>query len=416
MRQLERSIFAEQAHKFRETVPVILLAGLRGSGKSLLLATLVRNLRGEKPPVRIVRLDGESGVENGRQLLEAARALGVGPSALCIDNADGIEDLDSTIGKIVRNYTVTVFITGRKTVLLERMLRETFGTGLGVVRITPFSYREFLEAFDKKDSRRSLEQYSRTGGLPTTGLSGYGPSVTGLPEPETEGMGAFLEMRANSFILTEIVEEHAIRNPAHLRLLLKLVARSAGEVLSARTVAGALSAQRTTISPQAVLDYLDFCREAGLLFSLSVLDLDRKKPVDAGLAWYFADVGLRTAFVTRESPANFDHALENLAVIHLVSEGWTVFRGRVDIDSRTKAAISFVCERNDKRMYVQMTGNEDSYGEKLRKRGALLAVRDAWPKYIVDAEGAPADGSGEKGRDGIQTIFVRDLLLGRYAL
>ncbi len=406
MKQQERARYTEQGYKFRKTVPLILLAGLRGTGKSWLLAALIRKLREEKPPIRIVQIDGENGIENGRQLHEAARALGVGPSALCIDNADGIEDLCGAVAKIIQNYTVTVCITGRKTVPLERALRETFSSSLGVVRITPFSFPEFLAAFERPDSRNSLELYSRAGGLPETGFV----------DPESDGLKAFLRMRANSFILTEIVEQHAIRNPAHLRLLLELIARSTGEILSARTIMAALSAQRITISPQAVLDYMDFCKETGLLFALPVLDIDKIKTVDAGQAWYFADVGLRTAFVKKETPANFDRALENLVLIHFLSEGWTVFQGRVTINSQTRAAVSFVCEKNEKKIYVQMAGNETSYGEKIRKRNALLAIRDAWPKYIADAEGALLDRSAEEVRDGIQTLFVRDLLLGKYTI
>jgi len=406
MKMQSRVIYADQAEQFRTTVPVILLSGLRGCGKSFLMASLVRKLRAEKPPVRIVQIDGENGIENARQLLEAARALGVGPAALCIDNADGIAELCAALAKIIRNYTVTVYITGRITVTLERMLRETFTSELAVVRITPFSYREFLDAFDRKDSRKSLELYSRAGGLPETGIL----------DPESANMGAFLAMRANSFILTEIVERHSLRNPGHLRLLLQLVAQSAGEVLSARTVAAALGAHRTTISPQAVLDYFDCCRDAGLLFALPVLDLDKKKTVESGLAWYFADAGLRTAFVTRESSANYDRSLENLVLLHLHAEGWTVLQGRIGIDNRTKESVSFVCERNGKRIYLQMAGSGSTYGEKMRKRNALLAIRDAWPKYIADAEGTPADGTGEEGRDGILTLFVRDLLLGKHKL
>ncbi len=91
-------------------------------------------------------------------------------------------------------------------------------------------------------------------------------------------------------------------------------------------------------------------------------------------------------------------------------------QGRIGIDSRTKESVSFVCERNGKRIYLQMAGSGSTYGEKMRKRNALLAIRDAWPKYIADAEGAPADGTGEEGRDGILTLFVRDLLLGKHKL
>jgi len=400
-----RTDYAEKAAEYRKSRKLILLAGLRGSGKTRIMGTLLRNMREEKPPVRIVQVDGENGIENGRQLLETARSLGVGPSALFLDNADRIEDLCDALGTIRRNYTVTIFVTGKRTVPLERTLEEAFGGELGIIRIKPFSYPEFLDAFELKDSRVALERYALSGGLPVPGL-----------HMESVDLRSFLHMRANSFILTEIVEPKAIRNPAHLRLMLELVAQSAGEVLSARTVSSALSARRVTISPQAVLDYLEFCTESGLLIPLRVLDIGRKKTVDSGLVWYFADAGLRSAFVTRESAADFDRALENLVFLRLESDGWKILQGRTDMDSRMKETVDFVCEKDDRRIYLQTTGNAAPYGEKLRKRNALLSIRDAWPKYIADAEGALSDGSEAGGRDGIQILFVRDLLLGKYRL
>ena len=93
--------------------------------------------------------------------------------------------------------------------------------------------------------------------------------------------------------------------------------------------------------------------------------------------------------------------------LHLVDSGWTVAQRRVDTGRQTKEAVSFVCEKDGKRIYVQTTGNSATAGERLRKRNALLAIRDAWPKYLVDPDGE----TGEN--DGIRQVYLRDLLAGR---
>lgn len=396
MIQIERKKYLERVKKLRTSHRIIMITGLRGSGKTTFLASIAHELRGEKPPVRIVQLDGESGISTGRQLLAEARALGAGPSALCLDNADTIDGLPEAIDEIARNYATTIFVAGRGA-SLARELDRKLSAKPGRIDIMPLSYREFLEYRGLDDSRLALALYAKTGGLPETGILA----------PDSPYASQFLRMMANSFLLSGIIEPNQIRNPGHIRKLLELVARSGTETLPARAICASFAAERLTISPQAALDYLGLCRDAGLIVPVKVLDIDRKKTVDSGDVWYFADAGLRAAFVHKASPAEIDRAYVNLVYLHLVDSGWTVTQGRVDSLRQTKEAISFVCEKDGKRIYVQTTGNSATAGERLRKRNALLAIRDAWPKYLVDPDGE----TGED--DGIRQVYLRDLLAGR---
>jgi predicted AAA+ superfamily ATPase len=392
-----RSKYLDQVQKNRINHPLILLSGLHGSGKSYFLSSVIKVLRNEKPTVKIVQIGRDSAVADGRDLLGEARALGAGPSALCIDDAENINDLVPALSEIIRKYSVTVFITGQKTAKLEATLRNGFPVELAVIRIHPFSYGEFLDAHGMEDSRNAVDLYARCGGLPESLKFAHDP----------ENMRAFLTMRANAFILTEIIEEHSIRNPGHIREILSLAARSGGKALSARMVCAVFSAHRITISPQAALNYLEFCGESGILVSIPVLDIKAKKNLDAGRVWYFGDTGLRSAFAAKENQENQEDVFENLLLLHLKDEGWAVSQGRIEEGKGNQEKISFVCDRDCKRMYVQLIANAAPPKDRLRKREALLSVRDAWPKYLVDAEA----GTGEA--DGIRTVFLRDLLLGR---
>jgi predicted AAA+ superfamily ATPase len=396
MIHITRKRYLERVTALRQTNRIIAITGLRGSGKTTFLASIAHELRGEKPPVRIVQLDGESGVLTGRQLLAEARALGAGPSALCLDNADAIENLSEALDEIGRNYATTIFIAGRRA-SLARELDRKLAAKPGRIDIMPLSYREFLEYRGLDDSRLALSLYAKTGGLPETGILA----------PDSPYASQFIRMMADSFLLTGIIEPNQIRNPGHIRKLLELVARSGGETLPARAICASFAAERLTISPQAALDYLGLCRDSGLIVPVKVLDIDRKKTVDSGDVWYFADSGLRAAFVKKAGPAEADRAYVNLVYLHLLDTGWTVAQGRVDTGRQIKETVSFTCEKDGKRIYVQTTGNSATAGERLRKRKALLAIRDAWPKYLVDPDGE----TGED--DGIRQVYLRDLLAGR---
>jgi hypothetical protein len=51
-----------------------------------------------------------------------------------------------------------------------------------------------------------------------------------------------------------------------------------------------------------------------------------------------------------------------------------------------------------------MIANTATQGARLRKRKALLAIRDAWPRYLIDAD------ESEEARDGIKMLYVREFL------
>lgn len=401
MKYLERVKFLDAMRELRKNHRVILITGFSGSGKSSLLAAVAREIRNEKPPVRIVQTGSGGAPLTGEQLQSDARALGAGVSALFVDNAETVEELGALLLEIILKYQTTVFVTGKNTVPLEAKLGSAPRLEMAILRVGPFSYGEFLAFHGLPDSRKSFELYARTGGLPETGIT----------TPESTEMASFLEYRANSFLLVGIIERRQVRNPGHLRKLLELVALSTGEALPARTVCEAFAADRMTISPQAVLDYFGFCRESGILVPVPVYDINRKKALDTGNVWYFADNGLRSAFLGnqeysgRQGSAEMDRAVENLVFLHLSEAGWNIAQGRVECGRQTREKISFVCEKDGKKLYVQTSGNSATAGDRLRKRLALLAVRDAWPKYIIDAD---SEGLTEEG---IRQVYVREFLL-----
>lgn len=380
----------------RKTHRIILIGGLPGTGTQEFLASVTHELKSEKPPVRIVFFHHDD-TTGTRDILQQARALGVGPSVFVMENADKVSGLAEALDRIVSEYSATVFITARHEKVLETELRPIFGKLLNVLRLPPLSYPEFLEAVNLRDSMQSLELYAENGGLIHHAL---------LP-PDSPDRFTLLRFRAHSFILEEIIERYTVRNPRALRELLRFVARHSGESFSSRQIQEAFASRHITISPQAVLDYLGYCAESGILVPVPVYDLNRKKTLDSGMSWYFGDSGLRCAFTDREHPGAFDRAIANLLFLYLVDSGWDVQQGRILRSNGNRDDISLICNRAGERLYFQIAGSTATAEELLRRRSALLSIRDGWPKYMIGAYG------GEKPADGIRYLSARDLLMGQ---
>lgn len=389
-----RNYCLKSVQKARAHARIILITGLRRSGKSTLIHEILKNVRNEKPPLRIVHLLDRNSVTSARQLLNEARSLGVGNSALFIDNGDAIEGLVEAIGEITRKYATTIFLTGKRTQILEEILIPAFSPKIARVTIPPFSYNEFLEYKNIEDSRKSFDTYAKTGGI---------PELISI-DPEQTYFSRLITTEADSFILTEILEPNSLRNPSHIRKLLEILCQATGETLPAREICTAFAADNITISPQAALDYLAACQYSGIVISIPVWDISRKKLLDTGGVWYFSNTGLRQAFAKTSGRTDYDRIQETLVCMYLIDMKWTVYQGRIDAQKGDKDIITFVCEKKGKRIYLQMIGTETSENIRSRKRKALLRIRDAWPKYLVEGEN---EGTSS---DGIRSLHIRTLL------
>lgn len=389
-----------------KTHEIVLLSGLRGSGKTSLLTEIARSLRRDRPPVRVVEVKGGETVTSDSELLEAAHALGAGVSALIIDNAENIDNLLSAVREIHKKYKTTVFLSGEKTIQLEIILKQSSTIRYEIIKIQPFSYNEFLQHQSLKENHASFMHYLLSGGIAQSLL---------LP-CTSEYSSALRKLYANSFILENIVERFSVRNSLLLRLILEKIAKTQGGQISTRTICESLSASRLSVSNQTVIEYLEYSRLAGLLEQVPVIDVKTSKIIEAGSAWYFTDNGLRSAFVCSTTltdsihfsdslkRADTEKSFENALYISLIDEGYSVVKGRVARGKDFLEYISFVCTKNNKKIYLQISPFSAGASTQIRKRQALLAIRDAWPKYLIGEEDASSEG------DGIIKLSARKIL------
>lgn len=392
---LKKEIIQQTLIKARSERRLTVVAGLRRTGKTTILQTAMQEMRTARPPVRIVHVEAESEEWTGRRLVNEAKALGVGPSALVIDNADCIAGLAEALAEIERRHAPWMLVSGKRTQELEASLSGLFSPL--VVRVRPFSYLEFLAYAGLNDTPASVQLYARAGGLPE--------NLACIGDEELSRRIRFLS--ADSFILTEILENGPVRNPRQLRKVVSLAVRHSGESLPSRQICAALASERITISPQSAVDYLEAARVSGLLVPIPVYDISKRKILDTSPVWFCSDAGFREPFLDvmqGTSKAESDRSIENLLFLALESEFGTVYRGRTDLDSKHREEVSFVCEGSGKRVYIQFCGSSPSAAAYERKKRALLAIRDGWSKILVES------GQEGTGDDGILSVSPRTLL------
>ncbi|MEA2113101.1 MAG: ATPase, partial [Patescibacteria group bacterium] len=128
-------------------------------------------------------------------------------------------------------------------------------------------------------------------------------------------------------------------------------------------------------------------------------DIQGKKIFEINDKYYFEDLGLRHSIIGYKQP-DINKILENLVFLHMQIAGYKVTIGKLG-----NKEVDFVCEKNDKRLYIQVAYRITEENRE-REFGNLLAIPDNCPKIVVSMD-EMIDKSEYKG---IKQFNIREFL------
>ena len=115
--------------------------------------------------------------------------------------------------------------------------------------------------------------------------------------------------------------------------------------------------------------------------------------------YYMADHGLREA-VFGGNMRDINLVLENIVYMELLRRGYAITVGKIGAKE-----IDFICQKQEQKIYVQVTYLLASEETIQREFGIYESVRDNFPKYVVSMDGF------DFSRNGIKHKNIREFLL-----
>ena len=191
------------------------------------------------------------------------------------------------------------------------------------------------------------------------------------------------------------------KKTASFCIFISFIADTTGKINSASSIAKYMKSRGLDVSTNVVLNYMSFFNEAFLTSAVSRYDIHGKKLLESTGKTYFGDVGLRYYNVGGERQTDIEKVIENVVYHHLLHLGYTVTVGQL-----RAGEIDFVCTRPNQRIYVQVAWIIDSDATSNREFGALQAISDAYPKYVISI--TPMLRSAN--HDGITHLHLRKFL------
>lgn len=377
---VSRDLYLKKIRPFIGTDVVKVITGMRRSGKSVMLELIQAELRLREPDARIfaINLDDDENkrfLEKGvlynhvNNLLEEAGSTRV---YLFFDEIHDVEEWETAINSLRMRKNADIYITGSNSKLLSGEL-ATYLTGRYVeIRMTPFSFSEFIEAasplFPSEDVTQLFNRYLMAGGVPFLAKVGYEP----------DACRAYLQDLYGAILLKDVVRRKQIRDVDLLDRIVRFVMTECGHTFSARRIVDFLKKERRETSVETVLNYLAACEEAFLIARVPRQDLIGKRILAVDEKFYITDTGVRNTVVRGSLRRDVDQLLENIVYFEFMRRGYDVTIGRLK-----EREVDFVCDKGAERLFVQVAFTLGSEETRQREYVALEEVKSADGKLLL---------------------------------
>lgn len=378
-----------------------IMTGIRRCGKSVMLELIRQELiESGVQPSQFISINFEDMRYSHLLTAEALHEEVIkkaeqihGKTYLFFDEIQEVTNWEKCMNSLRVSLDCDIYITGSNAKLLSGELATYLGGRYVEFVIYPFSFAEFVDLyhtiFPGEPLQKCFQKYLVTGGMP------YLANIQYAEEPSRQ----YLHDLFNSVQLKDIVKRNKIRDIDLLERITAYVMANIGNTFSATSLAKFLKNEQRTVAPETILNYIKYCCDAYLFYQVKRQDLQGKQLLSTNEKYYIADHGIRQA-IYGGNMRDINLILENIVYLEALRRGYTVTVGKTG-----DKEVDFICSRQNKKLYIQVTYLLASDETIQREFGVYDHIRDNYPKYVVSLD------EFDMGRNRIKHCNVRDFLL-----
>jgi uncharacterized protein len=380
---IKREHYLEQLRPFIDKPLIKVLTGIRRSGKSAILTMLKEELaqRGISDE-NIIFINFESmeyaDIDNAKSLYYFVKSKIINKLKyyILLDEIQEVKNWEKAINSFMVDCNADIYITGSNSKLLSSELATYIAGRYIEINVTPLSFKENLEfkriftGAEITDIQKEFIRYIRLGGFPVIHIADY----------SYEDAYKIINDIYASVTLRDVVRRNKIRNIELLEKTVKYVFENIGNMFSAKKVSDYFKNQQRKVDIETVYNYLNALEAAFIIYRVPRYDLRGKEVLQTNEKYFIGDLGLKYA-VMGYKDRDISGILENIVFLELKRKGYQVYIGKFD-----DKEIDFVAEKKEKKIYVQVAYRLSEQATVEREFGALLGIRDHYPKYVVTME------------------------------
>ena len=392
---IKREYYIKKIEPFIDKNLIKVIIGQRRVGKSYLLLQLIDFVQQKNQKSNIIFIDKEKydfdKINTYSDLIKycESKIIQNRKNYIFIDEIQDIENFEKALRHFYSMPNIDLYCTGSNAKLLSGELATYLSGRYIEIKVYSLTYNEFLTFHKLENNISNLNKYLRIGGL---------PYIINL-KPDEGIIFEYLKNIYSTIIYKDIITRYKIRNHSFLESLVKYLASNTGNLISAKKISDFLKSQNIKIFPQTVIDYLIYLQNAFLIFKVARTDIRGKKIFETNEKYYFEDIGLKNVIA---GTYNFqiNQVIENVVYNHLL-----ILDYKINVGITGNKEIDFICNKQGKKMYVQVTYLLSDQKVIDREFGNLSEIKDNYPKYVISLDEYAPDNI-----DGIKHVHLRDFL------
>ena len=285
---------------------------------------------------------------------------------LLIDEVQMCEGFEIAINSFHAEEKYDIYITGSNAFLLSSDLATLFTGRTFEIEVFPFSLKEFMEYYEYNDADKAFDLYVRNGGM----AGSY------LYNTEKEKY-SYIENVYNTLIVRDIKEKYKIKNSEILEVVNNFLTDNISNLTSSNSITEYLNKNKMKVTYKTVNNYIEYLCNAFAFYKIKRYNIRGKNHLRTLNKYYIVDQSFRYA---RLGTTNIDYGrtYENIVAIELLRREYDVYVGTL-----YNKEIDFVAEKQNEKIYIQVSDNISDEKTFKREVDLLLKIKDAYPKILI---------------------------------
>lgn len=394
MKTIERSEYLNRIKNLKNTPDIKVIAGIRRSGKSILMQEYISYLKDHYEDINIIFIDF---MDLSFEALKEYHALHTyveehyrqgKENYLFIDEVQMCPNFEPAVNSLYSKRKYDIYITGSNAFLLSADLATLFTGRYIEIHVYPFSFKEYCKHYsDNSDIDMLFEEYTIKGG--------FAGSYAYNTEKDRKD---YIKEVYETIVTRDLVQKYSLPDTLMLQRLSEFLMDNISNLTSPSKISNML----TSTNHVTIGKYIKYLCNAFVFYDIKRYDIRGKKYLKSTEKFYLSDVGMRYAILGTRN-MDFGRVYENMVCLELLRRGYDVYVGKL-----YQKEIDFVAQRGSEKIYIQVSDNITEEETFKREYTPLLQIRDAYPKIIIARTNHP-----EYSYEGIRIFDIKDWLLNQ---
>ena len=380
------------------TPDIKVITGVYGSGKSKLLEEFKKYIEENEKNYNIIHINYNlikfENINEYHKLINYVEDNYINSkhNFLLIDEVQMCKGFEKAINNFHAEEKYDIYITGSNAFLLSSDLATLFTGRTFEIKVYPFSYKEYLEYYEKDNTENEFDNYVFDGGL----------SGSYLYEDKNDKYD-YVNDVYNTLIKRDICDKYKIKKEYLLDKITDFLMDNIGNLTSIRNISSSLTNNKDKINHKTVSKYINCLGNAFLFYKVRRYDIQGKRYLATQDKYYLVDHSFKLAKLGIKN-VNYGRIYENVVAMELLRRGYEVYVGNL-----YEKEIDFVAIKRNEKIYIQVAddiGSDFDNNTFKREVSPLLKINDAYPKLLIARTHHEAFTY-----EGIEVINIKDWLV-----